>query len=138
VLELLAVPPHHFKDASMKHLISLLALSAVATFSALAPSSALAKEETKQQGKMATCNKEAVDKKGDERKAFMKECLSAKPAAAAATPAAAPTAAVAAAPAASRRSQGSKLGACSKEAAAKGLKGAERNAYLSECGKKKD
>jgi len=126
----------------MKHLISLLALSAVATFSALAPSSVLAKEETKQQGKMATCNKEAVDKKGDERKAFMKECLSAKPAAAAATPAAAPTAAptaaVAAAPAASRRSQGSKLGACSKEAAAKGLKGAERNAYLSECGKKKD
>ena len=43
----------------------------------------------------------------------------------------------AAAPAASK-SQGSKLGACSKEAAAKGLKGAERNAYLSECGKKKD
>ena len=27
---------------------------------------------------MATCNKDAGDKKGDERKAFMKECLSAK------------------------------------------------------------
>lgn len=33
------------------------------------------------------------------------------------------------------KSQGSKLGACSKEAAAKGLKGEERNKYLSECGK---
>ena len=108
----------------MKHLISLLALSVAA----LATSSVYAKEATAQQGKMATCNKDAAaaDKKGDERRAFMKECLSAKPAAA-----------VAAAPAASK-SQGSKLGACSKEAAAKGLKGAERNAYLSECGKKKE
>ncbi len=106
----------------MKHLISLLAVSVAA----LAASSVYAKEATQQQGKMATCNKEAVDKKGDERKAFMKECLSAKP-----------DAAVAAAPAASK-TQGSKLGACSKEAAAKGLKGAERNAYLSECGKKKE
>lgn len=31
-----------------------------------------------QQSKMATCNKEAAGKKGDERRAFMKECLSAK------------------------------------------------------------
>lgn len=30
---------------------------------------------------------------------------------------------------------GSKLGACSKEAAAKGLKGDERNKYLSDCNK---
>jgi hypothetical protein len=28
------------------------------------------------QDKMKTCNKEATGKKGDERKAFMKECLS--------------------------------------------------------------
>ena len=28
---------------------------------------------------MKTCNKDAADKKGDERKAFMKECLSKKP-----------------------------------------------------------
>ena len=38
-----------------------------------------------QQNKMKTCNEEATAKglgegKGDERKAFMKECLSAKPA----------------------------------------------------------
>ena len=33
--------------------------------------------KTAQQTKMATCNAEAADKKGDERKAFMKSCLSA-------------------------------------------------------------
>jgi len=32
-----------------------------------------------QQDKMKTCNDQAGDKKGDERKAFMKTCLSAKP-----------------------------------------------------------
>ena len=31
-----------------------------------------------QQNKMATCNKEATGKKGDERKQFMSECLKAK------------------------------------------------------------
>jgi hypothetical protein len=36
------------------------------------------KAKTPQQNKMATCNKEAVGKKGDERKDFMKTCLSAK------------------------------------------------------------
>ena len=32
---------------------------------------------TKQQSKMGMCNKEAEGKKGDERKTFMKTCLSA-------------------------------------------------------------
>ena len=31
---------------------------------------------TAQQEKMAACNKEATGKKGDERKTFMKECIS--------------------------------------------------------------
>jgi psiF repeat len=31
-----------------------------------------------QQEKMKMCNKDATDKKGDARKAFMKECLSKK------------------------------------------------------------
>ena len=35
---------------------------------------------TPQQEKMKACNEQAADKKGDERKAFMKTCLSAKPA----------------------------------------------------------
>ena len=34
--------------------------------------------KTPQQNKMAMCNKDATGKKGDERKAFMKTCLSAK------------------------------------------------------------
>lgn len=35
-----------------------------------------AKGKTTQQNKMASCNKEAKGKTGDERKAFMKDCLS--------------------------------------------------------------
>ena len=37
------------------------------------------KTTTPQQEKMKTCNDKATDMKGDERKAFMKTCLSAKP-----------------------------------------------------------
>ena len=37
-----------------------------------------AQAETAQQNKMTQCNAQAADKKGDERKAFMKTCLSAK------------------------------------------------------------
>lgn len=35
------------------------------------------KKPTAQQSKMATCNKEAGEMKGDERKKFMSECLKA-------------------------------------------------------------
>jgi hypothetical protein len=60
----------------MKSLLSLLALGlTLSVGTAHATDNA---EPTKQQTKMATCNKDAGDKKGDERKAFMKECLSAK------------------------------------------------------------
>ena len=58
---------------------------------------------------MASCNKEAGDKKGDERKAFMKECLSAK----------------------KTTTQQSKMTSCNKEAGDK--KGAERKAFMKEC-----
>jgi hypothetical protein len=34
-----------------------------------------AKKETPQQAKMTTCNTDANDKKGDERKKFMSACL---------------------------------------------------------------
>ena len=78
------------------------------------------KEPTKQQNKMGECNKSAGDTKGDDRKAYRKECLSA-----AGTPA----------PEAKPMTQGQKLGACSKEAAAKGLKGEEANKFKSACAK---
>ena len=59
----------------MKHLIMLL-LPTLFAASAFAADAAPAKNS--QQSKMTVCNKEAADKKGDERKAFMKTCLSKK------------------------------------------------------------
>ena len=69
----------------MKKLLSLLAAASLAfSFAAqAADASAPAKKElTPQQQKMKTCNADAKTKalKGDARKAFMKECLAAKPA----------------------------------------------------------
>lgn len=56
----------------------IIALIAASLFAVGMASNALA---TPQQDKMKSCNAEAKGKKGDERKAFMKECLSAdKPA----------------------------------------------------------
>jgi hypothetical protein len=102
----------------MKKLVTLLAMGLT-----LALGTAHAAEEkvkTAQQTKMGTCNKDATGKKGDERKAFMKECLSAKPAAAASEPAA--------------TGQQSKMKTCNVDA--KGKKGDERKAFMKECLKK--
>lgn len=89
--------------------------------------------------KMKGCSKEATGMKGDERKAFMKKCLSkdytlkadtadkkagkaeAKPAASAAAPAAAPV------------KQQDKMKACNAEAKTKELKGDERKKFMSAC-----
>lgn len=68
---------------------------------------------TEQQNKMKECNASAADKKGDERKAFMKQCLSAKPAA--------------------KPTQQDKMKSCNKEAGEKALKGDERKAFMSSC-----
>ena len=67
--------------------------------------------KTPQQSKMTTCNADAKAKtlKGDERKSFMKECLSAS---------AAPT------------TQQSKMASCNSDTKAKTLKGAERKAFM--------
>ncbi|MDP1954586.1 MAG: PsiF family protein [Polaromonas sp.] len=99
----------------MKKLFSLIAAAVVLStgLSALAqpaatPAAATAK--TAQQSKMGTCNKEAEGKKGDERKAFMKQCLSAK----------------AEAPA-----QQTRMKTCNVEA--KDKKGDERKAFMKAC-----
>lgn len=67
----------------MKQLITLAAMlalavstSAFATSHKEAPGMAASGAMTKQQSKMGDCNKSAGDKKGDDRKAFMKTCLS--------------------------------------------------------------
>ena len=60
----------------MNKLLSLTALGLALTLGTA--HAAEEKAPTKQQSKMATCNKDAGDKKGDERKAFMSECLKKK------------------------------------------------------------
>lgn len=102
----------------MKQLISLVALGL-----ALAVGGAHAAEDkapTAQQNKMKTCNADAKTKdlKGDERKKFMSECLSAKPAAAAAD---------------AGTSQQNKMKTCNADAKTKDLKGDERKKFMSEC-----
>jgi hypothetical protein len=92
----------------MKKIVATLAVAAFASFG-LFSTAALA-EKSDQQNKMATCNKEAGDKKGDERKAFMKQCLSAK-----------------------KATQQDKMKSCNKDAGDKKLKGDDRKKFMSEC-----
>ncbi len=93
----------------MKKLFAAVAMTALCLGASVA--SAEEKAAAPQQTKMATCNKEAGDKKGDERKAFMKECLTDKQA-----------------------RQQDKMKSCNKDA--EGKKGDERKAFMSECLKK--
>ena len=93
----------------MKKLLTLVTLGLALGFGAA--HAADEKAPTAQQNKMKTCNADAGDKKGDERKAFMKDCLSAKPAAA--------------------MTQQEKMKVCNKDAT--GKKGDERKAFMKEC-----
>ena len=75
------------------------------------------KKTNPQNTRMAACNKEAGEKslKGDERKKFMSDCLSA-----------------------TKKTQQDKMAACNKDANDKGLtaankKGDERKKFMSEC-----
>ncbi|CAG4884388.1 Phosphate starvation-inducible protein PsiF [Georgfuchsia toluolica] len=85
---------------------------------------------TTQQNKMKTCNAEAKEKalKGDERKAFMKDCLSAKKEGAAAK-----TEEPAAKAEDAKITQQDKMKSCNAEAKTKALKGDERKAFMKEC-----
>ena len=98
----------------MKKLLSLTALGLALTLGFGAHAAEDAKAPTNQQSKMATCNKEAGDMKGDERKAFMKQCLSTS----------------------KQAKQQAKMKTCNADAKAKTLKGDERKAFMSECLKK--
>ncbi len=97
----------------MKKLVSTitlgLALCTGAAYAATAGGAAPAADgKTKQKTKMATCNKEAEGKKGDERKAFMKTCLSD-----------------------GKTAQQNKMKTCNAQA--KDKKGDERKKFMSEC-----
>ena len=94
----------------MKKLISLMAVAFAFSMS-LSPLAHAADGDAKtaQQSKMGTCNKDAEGKKGDERKAFMKECLSAK------------------------KEDAGPSAACEKAAADKKLAGAAKTSNIKKC-----
>ncbi len=91
--------------------LSLTAGGAFAAAHAGAPMAGASHAKTEQQTKMTTCNKEAAGKKGDERKAFMKTCLSGGHA----------------------MTQQDKMKACNADPKAKATKGDERKKFMSEC-----
>ena len=87
----------------MKRVLALLMLGvfaavAVPTFAA----------ENAQQERMKACNQEAGDKKGDDRKKFMSDCLSNK-----------------------KKESENKMAACNTKS--KGMTGDERKKFMSEC-----
>lgn len=77
--------------------------------------------------KMKGCSKEATGMKGDERKAFMKKCLSKDYVLKSDAPAGAPAAAAA------PSTQQDKMKKCNVDAKAKGLMGDERKKFMSTC-----
>ncbi len=97
---------------------ALAVLAGPAAFAQAASTGTAAKPANSQQEKMKTCNTIATSKglKGDDRKSFMKTCLSAEPAAAA-----------------KGNSQQEKMKSCNAEATAKGVKGADRESFMSTC-----
>lgn len=123
----------------MKH----LALAAASLILAAAFTSPTALAGT-QQDRMTQCNADAKAKNlaGDPRKAFMKECLSGKTqGATAATPAVpatpgdkgTPATPAAKATPATPPTQQDKMKTCNKQASDKGLKGDERQTFMSGC-----
>lgn len=83
------------------------ALPAAALAAALLAGTAHAADNP-QQNRMAACNQQAGDRKGDERKAFMKDCLSNK-----------------------KMTQQEKMKACNQQAT--GKTGDERKAFMKSC-----
>lgn len=84
--------------------LTFLGLLAVAATPALAA-------ENSQQERMKACNKEAADKKGDDRKKFMSTCLSDK-----------------------KKADDNRMSACNTKS--KGKTGDDRKKFMSECMKK--
>jgi hypothetical protein len=84
----------------------LLALTLIGAF-AVSATPAFATENA-QQERMKTCNAKAGDKKGDDRKAFMKDCLSAE-----------------------KKHSDNKMAECNTKS--KGMKGEEHKKFMSEC-----
>ncbi len=86
----------------------LFAAALIALPLALGVSGAAQAAENPQHARMKECNADAGDKKGDERKAFMKTCLADK-----------------------KKKQQEKMSSCNKDAGDK--KGDERKKFMKEC-----
>ncbi len=98
----------------MRRSTSLLIMGAALTI--LAAQGPVALADNSQQSKMTTCNATASSKNltGDDRKAYMKTCLSA-------------------APPAKTNSQQEKMKSCNATASSKNLTGDDRKAYMKTC-----
>ena len=102
----------------MKKLTTALALGLIVVCGQAFAADATTAAATPQQNKMKMCNADAKTKAlaGDERKSFMKSCLSAK-----------------AASADGKTAQQNKMKTCNADAKTKALKGDERKAFMSSC-----
>jgi hypothetical protein len=117
MLRAIVNPPLSPKEMHMTKAASIVVVFLFVSGLCIAPSAMAA---TAQQNKMKTCNEAATAKglgegKGEERNAFMQECLSAKPVKSGKT------------------AQQEKMTACNKEAGDKKLKGDERKKFMSTC-----
>ena len=94
-------------------------VAAASTLLALGALSFDVQAENAQQSKMTSCNADAKTKNlsGDERKTFMKSCLSAG----------------GGAPSAPLNSQQQKMKTCNADAKTKALKGDDRKKFMSDC-----
>jgi hypothetical protein len=93
-------------------------LPLAAAFAILVAQAPVAQADNSQQEKMTTCNADATAKhlSGDDRKAYMKTCLSAAPASTTKT-----------------NSQQEKMKSCNADATTKGLNGDARKTYMQTC-----
>ena len=73
--------------------------------------------QKKQQDRMSACNKQAGDKKGDERKKFMSTCLKGQDAG----------------PSTAQKAQQDRMKDCNKQANLKNMKGEDRKKFMSSC-----
>ena len=106
----------------MKRLLAVLScvLLAAAPLAMAQDKKAPSDAQAKQQERMKACNKQAGDKKGDERKKFMSGCLKGGGDSA-------PSAS------AKQKAQQDKMADCNKQASLKNMKGEERKNFMSSC-----
>ena len=97
----------------MRTVIAMVVAMSLAAGTLSVASAADEKKANPQQERMKACNSQAGDKKGDERKAFMSQCLKGG--------------------AAMPMTQQEKMKKCNADASAKALKGDERKAFMSTC-----